>query len=118
LELFFNFVKKGVFLNDIQWDWLDDFRGFVANEIIDNLLQYASILKGKDDCQMLKEISERILIIDDLNEKALQIIINQFIASNNLNQAKFRFKQFAKKYNVAYGEPYILSFDEFKVNIF
>jgi two-component SAPR family response regulator len=114
LELFFNFVRKGVFLNEIYWEWLDEFRGFVSNEIIDNLLQYASFLNEKDDCQLLKAIAERILLNDDMNEKALQIVIRQLINSNNLNKARFRYSQFLSSYNEAYGEPYTLSFEDFK----
>lgn len=114
LRLFFNIVKKGAFLNEIYWDWLDEFRDFVANEVIDNLLFYASKLNEKEESQLIKAVAERILLIDDMNEKALQLVIKQLLISNNLNKAKFRFSQFLNRYNEAYGEPYKLSFEEFK----
>ncbi|NQU86442.1 MAG: hypothetical protein HQ541_11835 [Mariniphaga sp.] len=114
MEGFFNLVKKGIFLNELDWDWLDEFRGYIVNEIIDNLTLFASKLDEKEDCHLLKAIAERILIIEDMNEKALQIVIIQLLQNNNINQARFRFSQFTSTYQKAYGEPYRLSFDEFK----
>ncbi len=45
LETFFILVKKGSFLKGVTWNWLDDFRGFTGNLVIDNLLHLASIYK-------------------------------------------------------------------------
>lgn len=114
LEKLFEIVKKGDFLNEIHYDWLDEFKGYVANEVIDNLTLLASRVNENENGSLLKEISERILLADDLNEKALQIVIRQLIINNNLNQAKFRFNSFKNNYQTAYGEPYKLSFDEFR----
>ena len=114
LEQFFYLVKKGVFLNEIHWEWLDEFRGHIANEVIDNLMLYASKLNENEDCHLLKAIAERILVTDDLNEKALQFIIRQLLSANNTSQARFRFSQFTANYEKTYGESYRLSFDEFK----
>jgi two-component SAPR family response regulator len=114
LEKLFDIVRKGDFLNEIHYDWLDEFKGYVANEIIDNLTSLASRMNENENGQILKEISERILLADDLNEKALQLVIRQLIINNNLNQAKFRFNSFKNNYQTAYGEPYKLSFEEFR----
>jgi len=114
LQQFFDFVKKGVFLHEIQWEWLDEFKGNVANEIIDVLLHYASLLREKEDSALLKAIAERILAVDDVNEKALQIVVKQLINSNNQNQARFRFNQFRQTYSQAYGQEYNRSFEEFQ----
>ncbi|MBN1819975.1 MAG: hypothetical protein JXR31_16930 [Prolixibacteraceae bacterium] len=115
MEKFFNLVKKGIFLNELNWDWLENFRGHIVNEIIDTLSLFAETLDEKDDCRLLKAIAERILIIDDLNEKAMQIVIVQLLRNNNLNQARFRFSQFISTWEQSYGESYKLSFDEFRV---
>jgi DNA-binding SARP family transcriptional activator len=114
MELFFNRVKRGGFLDDLDWEWLDEFRGSMVNDIIDNLILYASRLDEKTDCRLLTEIAERILIIDELNEKAIQIIIKQLLLNNNINKARYRFVQFTRAFEKAVGVPYTMSFDQFR----
>ncbi len=113
MELFFHFVKKGVFLNEIHWEWLDEMRGFVTNEIIDTLLRYSSLLDRDEDRELLKAIAERILAIDDLHEKAQKILISLLADGGNINLAKYQFNLFANSYKRTYGEEYKLNFDEF-----
>ena len=45
---FDDLVKKGIFLNEVDWDWLDEFRRFIVNEIIDNLTLFSSKLDEKE----------------------------------------------------------------------
>jgi two-component SAPR family response regulator len=113
LSQFFNAIKRGVFLNEVYWDWLDEFKEQVASDTIDNLLAYASKLSEKEESQQLKAVAEHILLIDDLNEKALQILIRLMISGNSLHKARFRYTQFQSKFNEIYGEPFKLSFEEF-----
>ncbi len=113
MESFFHYVKKGVFLAELQWEWLDEIRGIVTNNVIDTLLTYSKLLDEKNDCKTLMACAERILAIDDLNETATQIVIKQLVDNNNLNMAKYRYSQFVNNYQDTYLQTYALKFDQF-----
>ena len=113
MQLFFLYVKRGVFLYEIHWEWLDELRGYVTNEIIDNLFYFISLLNPKHDSTLIKELAERILAIDNINEKGNQLLLKCLIDNNNLNLAKFHFNQFIHNYLEIFGEQYPSTFDEF-----
>ena len=113
LETFFLLVKKGRFLKGITWNWLDDIRGFTGNQVIDNLLNLATIYKKENKPERIDSISKRILDYDDLNEEAIFLQIWVLQKTNNSHLAKFNFKSFCTKYEDNMGEPYSLSFEEF-----
>ncbi len=113
MHLFFQYVKRGVFISETHWEWLDELRGFITNEIIDNLFHFVSLVDPKKEGILAKELAERILAIDNLNEKGQQLLLKHLIAQNNLNQAKFRYNQFISNYKDIFGEDYSLSFEVF-----
>ena len=109
----FALVRRGTFLQDMQCEWLDDIRGHMTNEIVDILLSYAGQLNQKDDYDLMNAISQRVLSVDDLNEKALHLKLALLVGRGNKNQAKFSFEQFCKKYYQAYHQTYPFSFSDF-----
>lgn len=113
LNLFFNRVKRGRFLKGIDWIWLDDIRGFIGNQVIDNLLKLASIYKQEENLKQIEKVAERILEYDDLNEEAVYLQIWALQKANNLHLAKFNFSSFTKKYEQSLGEPFQMSFSQF-----
>ncbi len=113
LNLFFDRVKRGRFLKGINWSWLDDIRGFIGNQVIDNLLKLASMYKQEEDLKQIEKVAQRILEYDDLNEEAVFLQIWALQKANNLHLAKFNFSSFAKKYEQNMGEPFQMSFSQF-----
>jgi len=113
LQLFFHLVKKGRLLKGVDWDWLDEVRGFTGNQVIDNLLKLASDCKKENKTKDVEKVSQRILEYDDLNEEALYLQIWALQKGNNSHLAKFNFESFRSKYEKAMGESYALSFKEF-----
>jgi len=113
LELFFHLVKKGRFLKDAEWIWLDDIRGFTGNQVIDNLLKLASIYKKENRQKEVEKVARRILEYDDLNEEAIFLQIWGLQKDNNSHMAKFNFESFCTKYKKSMGEPYKMGFNEF-----
>ncbi len=113
LETFFVLVEKGRFLKSITWNWLDDIRGFTGNQVIDNLLNLASLYKKENKLEKLDAISKRILDYDDLNEEAIFLQIWVLQKTNNVHLAKFNFKSFCTKYENNMGEPFSMDFDQF-----
>ena len=113
LHLFFHLVKKGRLLKDVNWQWLDEIRGFTGNQVIDNLLKLASDYKKENKPKEVEKVSQRILDYDDLNEEALYLQIWALQKANNTHLAKFNFESFRSKYEKAMGESYALNFKEF-----
>jgi hypothetical protein len=110
---FFDFVKRGRFLKGITWPWLDEIRGFTGNQVIDNLLNLASIYQKELNLTEIEKIAQRILDYDDLNEEAIYLQVWALQKTNNINLARFNFGSFAKKYESSFGEPYPMNFVQF-----
>lgn len=110
---FFELVKRGRFLKGTQWAWLDEIRGFTGNQVIDNLLNLATIYQKEENLPEIEKIARRILDYDDLNEEAIYLQIWALQKNNNLNLAKFNFTSFTKKYETSFGEPYKMNFIQF-----
>lgn len=113
LETFFFLVKKGSLLKGTTWEWLDDIRGFTGNQVIDNLINLATIYKKENKLEQIDSISKRILDYDELNEEALFFQIWVLQKTNNSHLAKFNFKSFCQKYEESMGEEFQLAFDQF-----
>jgi len=113
LVSFFEFVKRGRFLKGIHWPWLDEIRGFTGNQVIDNLLNLATIYQKELNLTEIEKIAQRILDYDDLNEEAIYLQIWALQKTNNINLAKFNFSSFTKKYESSFGEPYPMNFSQF-----
>ena len=110
---FFEMVKRGRFLKGIHWEWLDEIRGFTGNQVIDNLLNLATIYQKEENLPEIEKIARRILDYDDLNEEAIFLQIWALQKNNNLNLAKFNFTSFTKKYETSFGEPFSMNFAQF-----
>jgi len=113
LERFFILVKGGRFLKGIDWPWLDDTRGFIGSQVIDNLLKLASVYKKETKLKEVEKVVQRILEYDDLNEEAIFLQIWALQKANNTHLAKFSFNSFCTKYEKNMGESYSMDFYEF-----
>ncbi len=116
LEIFFALVKKGRFLKNTNWPWLDETRGFTGNQVIDNLLKLASFYKNENKYQEIDALAKRILEYDDLNEEAIYLEIWTLQKTNNLRLAKFNFESFRTKYRETLNEEYPMRFDDFTLH--
>ena len=113
LETFYYLVKKGRFLKESAWIWLDEMRGLTGSLVIDNLLKLASYYKKEKMLDEIDAISRRILDYDDLNEEAIFLQIWSLQQTNNIHLAKFNFTSFCAKYRENLNEDYPMKFDEF-----
>lgn len=113
LEVFYQLVKKGRFLKETNWPWLDEIRGFTGNQVIDNLLKLATIYFKENKLEKIEAISRRILEYDDMSEEAVYMQILVLQKTNNMHLAKFNFKSFLSKYKENLGEEYPFDFEKF-----
>jgi two-component SAPR family response regulator len=116
LKTFFLIVKNGRFLKESNWAWLDEIRGLIGNQVIDNLLKLASVYKKEGNMEEMDAITRRILDYDELNEEAVYLQIWASQKVNNIYQAKFNYNLFLAKYLETMGEPYPMSFDQFNTH--
>ncbi len=113
LSSYYSYVKRGRFLHGIEYSWLDNIKGRIANEIVDILFQYTNILQENDQASLLQEVTQRILSADDMNERALYMEISMFINQGKSNLAKYLFESFCANYQKFYDEAYPYDFDKF-----
>lgn len=113
LEIFFHLVKEGRLLKGIDWPWLDEIRGYIGNQVIDNLLKLATYYQKENKLKDVERVAQRILDYDELSEEAVYLQIWTQQKANNSHMAKFQFDSFCARYEKSMGEKYAMQFDEF-----
>jgi two-component SAPR family response regulator len=109
---FYHIIKEGELFKGELYDWLDDYKGFVGNNIVDILIKFVSELSLDIDYQLILKLCDRILETDPVNEQALASKLKVLIKQNNYNLAKFTFDRFCMLYEEMYGEKFNAKFDE------
>ena len=113
LETFFHLVKGGSLLKGTDWPWLDEIRGYIGNQVIDNLLKLAMFYKKENKLKNVENVAERILDYDNLSEEAVYLQIWSQRMARNTHLAKFHFEAFCTRYKKSMGEQFSMSFNEF-----
>jgi two-component SAPR family response regulator len=109
---FYHIIQEGELFKGESYDWLDDFKGFVGNNIVDILLKFISELTIENDNELILKLADRILETDPVNDQALAHKLKALIKQNNYNLAKFTFDRFCLLYEEMYGEKFSGKFDE------
>jgi DNA-binding SARP family transcriptional activator len=104
------FSQKGQFLANLKYNWLEEYKGAVANEMISRLIKYLRTLSVKDDPDSVIKISDAIHTFDNLNEEALQYKCRGLITLGRHTVAKEVYDQFAREYRALYSREYEKSF--------
>jgi two-component SAPR family response regulator len=109
---FYHIIQEGELFKGESYDWLDDFKGFVGNNIVDILQKFISELTIEHDNELILKLSDRILETDPVNDHALAFKLKSLIKQNNYNLARFTFDRFCLLYEEMYGEKFTRRFDE------
>ena len=109
---FYHIIQEGELFKGESYDWLDDFKGFVGNNIVDILQKFISELILEHDNELILKLSDRILETDPVNDLALAFKLKSLIKQNNYNLARFTFDRFCLLYEEMYGEKFSRKFDE------
>lgn len=108
---FIHFTKKGEFLQNLSYDWLDKYKAEVAENIIDTLINYANQNKNDLDAAFLIQMADIVLLFDSVNEEALEIKCKSLVKSGKHTLAKKNYENFKKEYKLLYGENFKVSFN-------
>lgn len=106
-------ILRSPLLIDINEEWVDPIKEKISNDIIDvfQLLITNPIIK-KDSLALL-DVVDVLLVVDELNENALEIKIKILISQNKQSLAKLTFDNFVKKYRLIYNEEFNSNFASF-----
>jgi len=106
-------IKKGAFLIQTEYNWLDDTKVEVSNAVIETCLHF---LRAPHDellhPEFVIEIANCIFQFDQLNEDALEYKCRSLLSLKRLALANKTFAKFAKDYKDIYGEEFNKSFNE------
>jgi two-component SAPR family response regulator len=109
---FYHIIQEGEIFKGENYDWLDDFKGFVGNNIVDILLKFINELTIENDNELILKLTDRILVTDPVNDQALAFKLKVLIKQNNYNLARFTFDRFCVLYEEMYGEKFSSRFEE------
>jgi two-component SAPR family response regulator len=110
IESLFTLIQKGSLLLDTDYEWLDEFKAEVTNEIMDRLLLYAHSVDMAADPEMLIQTTNHIFHFDPVNEDAMQIQCKVLASLGKHSLSKRVYEKFVKDYKSIYNEDYNRSF--------
>lgn len=107
-----NIIKRGAFLYQTEYNWLDNTKSEISNSVIDLCLGFIKSQNIAKDPEFIIEITNCIFCFDQLNEDALTykckslIFLKRHILANNT------YLKFQKEYKDIYGTDFCKSFPE------
>ncbi|WP_183576831.1 galactose oxidase [Mucilaginibacter sp. X5P1] len=103
-------TKRGNFLSDIEYEWLDFFKSEISNVVIDTYLNFAHSGRTHDP-EFMVELANFIFYFDPVNEEAMVIKCKALAALGKHSLAKKAFDTFVKDYREIYGEDFKKDFN-------
>jgi two-component SAPR family response regulator len=105
-------IKRGPFLFQTDYNWLDDIKSEISNIIIDRCLGYIRSHGAGENPEFIIEITNCIFYFDHLNEDALTIKCKNLILLKRHTLASNTYQKFVKDYKDIYGSDLGKSFQE------
>jgi len=106
-----NIIKRGSFLAQTEYNWLDDIKSEVSNAVIDRCLEYIRN-HPTGDAEFTIEIANCIFCFDPLNEDALTYKCKSLIQLRRHTLANNSYQKFLKEYKDIYGSDFGKTFQE------
>lgn len=105
-------TRRGSFLNDMGYEWLDRFKTTISDYVTDTLVSYSETIRVEADPDLALQIADSIALFDPLNEYVLQLRVRTYTAIGKYSLAKNCYEKFAKEYIAIYGEKFPRSFTD------
>lgn len=99
-------TKRGPFLQNTEYHWLDDFRADISNKIINTFLKYTDTLTISENPEHLIQITNFIFDYDPVSEDAIILKCKALSLMGKHTLAKNTFERFIRDYKAIYGEEY------------
>jgi DNA-binding SARP family transcriptional activator len=105
-------TQRGSFLSNIEYEWLDEYKSEVSNEIIDTYIHFAHSIPIKEDPDFLVRLANYIFYFDAVNEEAIAVKCKALAYTGKHSLAKAAFDNFVRQYKTLYGEEYGKDFQQ------
>jgi len=105
-------IKRGSFLPNTSYEWMDQFKAEISNEIIDTYLHFANSITIGADPELLIELANYIFYFDSINEEAMVIKCKALAHLGKHSQSKNTYENFCKEYKLLYGDDFERSFND------
>ena len=112
IEKLLNIVRRGNFLSQTEYSWLDDVKSSISNTIIDLCIRYIEKVDIHNEAEFIIEIANCIFHFDRLNEQALEYKCKSLIILKRHALANTTYLNFTKEYKEIYQEDFPKSFNE------
>ena len=108
-------LQKGTFLNNLNYDWLDEFKASITNDTVDHLIHYMSHADPLKEPEFINHIADSVLRFDSVNEEAMIMKCKALIVLGRHTAANETYIKFAKEYKLLYGSDFEKSFNDISV---
>jgi DNA-binding SARP family transcriptional activator len=105
-------TKKGPFLLNLNYEWLDSFKSDISDKIVDTLLNFGENFTIGDGPDFMINLADSIFNFDPINEEAMFFKCKAQYIMGKHGLAESTFKKFVKEYEILYGQKYQHSFVE------
>lgn len=105
-------TQKGAFLQNVNYEWLDDFKSDVSDKIVDTLVAFAEKCDLKSDAEFIVQLADCIFNFDRSNEEAMILKCKAEYCLGKHSLAKLTYEKFIKEYQLLYNEEYKRTFNE------
>jgi two-component SAPR family response regulator len=105
-------IRRGAFLYQTEYDWLDNIKSEISNSAIDLCLNYIKTHGISKEPEYVIEITNCVFYFDHLNEDALIYQCKALIVLKRFTLASNIYLKFAKEYKDIYGTEFTKTFHE------
>jgi len=105
-------LSFGEFLPAVQNEWMDGFKSWFANEIIDGLSSQFNENEVKDNLSLRYHLAECILVYDPLNDEAFAMKCSVLYHLGKKGMAKNLYDAFCREYKQVLGVDYAVPFSD------
>jgi two-component SAPR family response regulator len=105
-------INKGAFLEDLSYEWLDDFKADISNVLIDALVDFGLLYDTKQDPSFILNLANTVFKFDLMNEEAMILKCKALIVEGKHSMAKKCYSEFVKNYSTLYDTEFNKSFPE------
>lgn len=105
-------LKKGAFLREAQYTWLDDTKAIVSDFVISTFLTYSSNASIQSEPDFILKLANCIFQFEQMNEDALQLKCRSLIILGRHAIAKDTYLHFTKEYTKNYGQDFEKTYQE------
>lgn len=106
-------VQKGSFLEDMNYEWMDEYKSEVSTIVTEVYTGYQEVMDAgneKEDVQLM--IANKIMQFNPMNEEAMYVGCLLMSKSGMHQEARITYESFAQEYLKLYGEAYPISLKE------